>query len=141
MLSVQQYFYLFINIGALVGQIGMTYSEKVNIPLPRVEAARSLTKRMASIVRWLLACIHPPYRSLLHLPTCPLFWSQPLLANATHRVRARQGPPAIFLRRQRSLEPQSLQALATIQHRRVLGQRKAKLRPRNSGGKAGMDVI
>jgi len=24
-----QYFYLFINIGALVGQIGMTYSEKV----------------------------------------------------------------------------------------------------------------
>lgn len=25
-----QYFYLFINIGALVGQIGMTYSEKVS---------------------------------------------------------------------------------------------------------------
>lgn len=27
--SIYMYFYLFINIGALVGQIGMTYAEKV----------------------------------------------------------------------------------------------------------------
>ena len=33
-----QYFYLFINIGALVGQIGMTYSEKVGSLVPDSEA-------------------------------------------------------------------------------------------------------
>ena len=33
-----QYFYLFINVGALVGQIGMTYSEKVGPLVTNCEA-------------------------------------------------------------------------------------------------------
>jgi proton-dependent oligopeptide transporter, POT family len=31
--KIYMYFYLFINIGALVGQVAMTYAEKVSVPI------------------------------------------------------------------------------------------------------------
>lgn len=77
-----QYFYELINIGALVGQIGMTYSEKVSdsdqaivFPLTLLQSSSAFGSRILS----------PPSYSC----SVPLFYSSGVIGMSTPHPRAR----------------------------------------------------
>ena len=89
---VTQYFYLFINIGALIGQISMAYSEKVSPYVSRLTIVAGIDEYVLA-VRRLLARLHAPHHRVLHLPGRPLRRSQHVLALPAHRLRPLPGSP------------------------------------------------
>lgn len=81
-----QYFYLFINVGALVGQIGMAYSEKVCF-LPLIQHLCELIG--VRIVCGFLVGLYFAYHRLPFLSARPLHRTKPLCAHTSHRIRFR----------------------------------------------------
>jgi hypothetical protein len=95
----QQYFYLFVNIGALVGQVAMTYAEKViTFPLCMISI---FTPRA---VRRILASIYTPYYHFLPLSYRSLGRPQPLREIPTDRFRARVGSSCTSVLHERTVE-------------------------------------
>jgi hypothetical protein len=80
-----QYFYLFINIGALMGQIGMAYSEKVRFLFQFTVCIRLFI----FIVCGLLAGLYATYYSLPPLSNCPLPRAESLCAHSSYWVSPR----------------------------------------------------
>jgi hypothetical protein len=85
-----QYFYLFINIGAVIGQISMTYAEKVHLFL-----TVHSHDVYAIIVRRLLARLHITHRHLPSVPFYPFLRTQPLCPHTSDRVSALHRGPAM----------------------------------------------
>jgi hypothetical protein len=96
-----QYFYLFINIGALVGQIGMTYSEKVGGSVMNYEKFMLNT---AHLVRRVLARLHASYRHFLALPYHPVDWTKSLRSLTANWFRSGYISPALEIRCSWALE-------------------------------------
>ena len=79
---IYMYFYLFINVGSLIGQISMAYSEKVRCFI-YVDTEAESNCVFPVLVRRFLACVHAPHHRLPHLPTRPLLRPQHVHALAS----------------------------------------------------------
>ncbi len=82
--KIYMYFYMFINVGALIGQITMAYSEKVRFQFSFV--SHSFLTNFSLAVCWLLACVHTPHHRVLPVPHRALLRSQHVQHFATERL-------------------------------------------------------
>lgn len=94
---IYMYFYLFTNIGSLIGQISMSYSEKVC--LCALRAARIQTDVLTSItVCWLLARVYTPHDYLHALPNRSVRWAQYVYPLTSSRIGPLEFPPHLAYR-------------------------------------------
>lgn len=87
--KIYMYFYMFINIGALIGQIGMTYSEKVRISLG---IQRVLWHQPNSTL-----CSMWASGLLIHYPPSFFFFA-PLFCGLVRTATSRRRRPVPYLR-------------------------------------------
>lgn len=119
-----QYFYLFTNIGALVGQISMAYAEKVR----RMTSYATLSLTPLQVCR-LLVGVHSTDHRLPALPPRPILRSQQLHPLAPHWIHPRHGTQALGILDEGPLELEPMEDIPESHIRRILGTRKAQQHP------------